>query len=77
MSFWARALRNHTKPGGAVFDGFAGSGPAVIAAHLEGRTAYLMEIDPAYCDVICRRYQTHTGVKPVLEATGEVHDFDG
>jgi hypothetical protein len=25
-----------------------------------------MEIDPAYCDVICQRYADHTGVKPEL-----------
>jgi hypothetical protein len=26
-------------------------------------------------DVICRRYQEHTGDRPVLESTGEPHDF--
>jgi len=25
--------------------------------------------------VICRRWQEHTGIAPVLEATGEAHDF--
>jgi site-specific DNA-methyltransferase (adenine-specific) len=34
-----------------------------------------MEIDPAYVDVICRRYQEHTGDVPVHESTGQPHDF--
>lgn len=32
------------------------------------RIAYAMELDPAYCDVICARYERHTGVKPELVA---------
>jgi hypothetical protein len=34
-----------------------------------------MELSEAYCDVICRRYQEHAGTKPVLESTGQPHDF--
>jgi hypothetical protein len=34
-----------------------------------------MEIDPLYVDVICRRYQDFTAEKPILESTGEPHDF--
>jgi DNA modification methylase len=52
-----------------------GSGSTLIAAHRENRTAYGCEISPAYCDVICRRYQEHTGTKPVLESSGQPHDF--
>lgn len=58
-----------------VADPFAGSGSTLIACHTTGRTARLVELDPAYCDVICHRYQAHTGVVPVREATGEPHDF--
>ena len=52
-----------------------GSGSTLIAAHGQGRAAYGCEISPAYCDVICRRYQEHAGTKPVLQATGQPHDF--
>ena len=62
-------------PGETVYDPFAGSGSTLIAAGQAKRTAFLMEIDPDYADTICRRYQEHTGTKPVLEATGEPHDF--
>lgn len=35
----------------------------------------MVEKDPKYADVICRRYQEHTGVMPVREDTGTPHDF--
>jgi DNA modification methylase len=68
-------MRAYTDHSDTVLDPFMGSGSTLIAAHQEGRTAYGTEISPAYCDVICRRYQEHTGTKPVLAATGEPHDF--
>jgi DNA modification methylase len=68
-------MRNSSPMGGIVLDLFGGSGSTLIAAHRMNRVARVMELDPAYCDVICRRYQEHTGIKPVLEATGEPHDF--
>ncbi len=74
---WARAMRNHTLPGEAAYDAFAGSGPVVIAAHGLGRRAFAVELDPCYVDVIARRYQEHSGTVPILEATGEEHDFCG
>jgi hypothetical protein len=58
-----------------IFDPFGGSGSTLIAAQETNRVAYLMELDPHYVDVICARYQKHTGNQPVLEATGEAHDF--
>jgi DNA modification methylase len=46
-----------------VLDLFGGSGSTLIAAERMGRKAFLMEIDPAYCDVIVQRFQDHTGKK--------------
>jgi DNA modification methylase len=58
-----------------IVDPFAGSGSTLIAAHLTNRTCYTMELDPHYCDIICARYQKQTGNLPLLEATGETHNF--
>lgn len=60
---------------GIVLDLFGGSGSTLIAAHHHGSYARLVELDPKYADVICRRYQAHTGVKPVLVSSGEEYDF--
>ena len=58
-----------------VVDLFGGSGSTLLAAQETNRVAYLMELDPHYVDVICARYQKHTGNQPILEATGETHNF--
>jgi DNA modification methylase len=39
-----------------IFDPFGGSGSSLIACEKMNRHGYLMEIDPAYCDVIIQRY---------------------
>lgn len=68
-------LANSAGPGEIVADPFAGSGSTLIACHDTGRIARLVELDPHYCDVICRRYQEHTGTMPISERTGSPHDF--
>ena len=59
-----RMLRNSVAAGEVVFDPFGGSGSTLIAAHRLGARALLCELDPVYADVICRRYEEHTGVVP-------------
>jgi DNA modification methylase len=56
-----RALTNSTESGERVLDLFGGSGTTLIACEHEGREAYLMEIDPAWCDVIVARFEKVTG----------------
>ena len=58
-----RAMQYSSRPGGHVLDLFGGSGSTLIAAEQTTRHAFLMEIDPAYCDVICQRYEEFTGKK--------------
>lgn len=70
-----RHIRNSSQRGQVVFDPFGGSGTTLVAAELEGRNARLMELDPKFVDVICRRYQDLTGRLPISEATGNEHDF--
>ena len=57
---------NNTKGGDYVLDLFAGSGTTLIAAEQNGRTAYCMEYDPKYIDVIIDRWEKLTGEKAVL-----------
>lgn len=47
-----------------VLDVFGGSGSTLIAAHLTGRTAAIIECEPAYIDVIAARWEVETGVVP-------------
>lgn len=61
----ASMLANSCRPGGVVLDLFGGSGSTLIAAHHGGQRARLVELDPRYVDVICRRWQEHTGIVPV------------
>jgi hypothetical protein len=68
-------IKAFTDPGDVVYEPFAGSGSTIIAAEKESRVCVAVEISPAYCDIICRRYQELTGTKPILEATGEPKDF--
>lgn len=51
---------------GNVLDLFGGSGSTLIAAEQTNRTAYVMELDPKYCDVIVKRWETLTGKKAEL-----------
>lgn len=52
---------------GSVYEPFCGSGTTLIAAEQLGRKCYGMEISPAYCDVIVKRWETLTGKKATLE----------
>jgi len=58
-----RAMMYSSRRGERVLDLFGGSGSTLMAAERMGRSALLMEIDPAYCDVIVERWQQHTGEK--------------
>lgn len=71
----AYCLKNSAPARGVILDPFAGSGSTLVAAHQHSRQARLIELDPRYCDVICRRYQELTGDRPIAEATGKPHDF--
>jgi len=55
--------------GDRVYDPFLGSGSTLIAAEQLGRKCYGMEISPAYCDVIVKRWENLTGKKATLEMT--------
>ena len=65
------ALADLTRRGDVVADPFLGSGSTLIAAERTGRRCYGIELDPAYVDLIVRRYKEVTGEEGVLERAGD------
>ena len=61
----ANCILDGSKEGDIVLDLFGGSGTTMIAAEQLGRKAYLMEIDPHYCDIIIQRWEKFTGRKAI------------
>ena len=70
MPIIARCIENSTDIGGLVLEPCCGSGTTLIAAEQLGRKCYGMEISPAYCDVIVKRWETLTGKKATLATDG-------
>lgn len=56
-----RAMNFSSRAGENVLDLFGGSGSTLIAAQQTDRRAFLMELDPLYCDVIVQRFEKFTG----------------
>lgn len=50
-------ISNSSKQGDNVLDTFAGSGTLVLACEYLKRNAYMVELDPKYCNVIISRYK--------------------
>lgn len=65
-----RAILYSSRVGENVLDLFGGSGSTLIAAERTGRQAFLMELDPLYCDVIVARWEQFTGKKAERAPTG-------
>jgi DNA modification methylase len=63
-----RAMTYSSKPKENVLDLFGGSGSTLIAAQQTDRRAFLMEIDPLYCDVIVKRWEEFTGGTAALSS---------
>lgn len=66
VELFAEILNNATKKYDIVLDTFCGSGTSFIACEQLKRTCYGLELDPKYCDVIIKRWETLTGEKAVL-----------
>lgn len=52
-----KAIQGGSRVKQLVVDLFGGSGSTLMAAHKLGRTCYLMELDPKFCDLIRKRAQ--------------------
>lgn len=63
----ARLLKNSSKENDKILDLFWGSGSTIIAAEQLNRNCYTMELDPKYCDVIVKRWESLTNKEAILE----------
>ena len=68
-------IGNSSEPNDVVLDLFGGSGSTLLACQNLGRRAFLMEMEPKFVDVICRRFQKATGIKPVRSSDGKAVNF--
>ena len=66
----ADAIRDCSHRGDLVLDSFGGSGSTLIACEKTERKARLIELDPAYCDLIVRRWQKLAGKKAIHAESG-------
>jgi len=61
-----RPILNNSAQGESVYDPFGGSGTTLIACERSKRNCYMMELSPAYVDVIIKRWEKETNKKAVL-----------
>lgn len=64
------ALLDVTNKDDLVLEPFAGSGSTLIACQSTGRRCRAIELEPAYVDVVVRRWQAMTCKPAILEETG-------
>lgn len=61
IALCSRAIKSSSREGEIVLDVFGGSGSTLIACEQLNRKAYLMELEPKWCDVIIHRWESFTG----------------
>ena len=66
IALCSRAIKSSSRENENVLDVFGGSGSTLIACEQLNRKCYMMELDPKYCDVIIKRWETLTGKKAQL-----------
>lgn len=64
-----RGLKSSLPDGGIALDPFLGTGTTLIAADALGSRCFGLELEPAYVDVIVRRWQKHSGKPAKLDGT--------
>lgn len=72
----SRLIQLSSKQGDKILDGFLGSGSTLIAAEQLGRTAFGVELEPKFIDVVVERFKTVSGEKITVERGGEKFSFD-
>ena len=57
----AHIIKDYSQENHTVLDCYLGSGSTLIACEQTNRICYGMELDPAYVDVIVKRWENYTG----------------
>ena len=70
----ARAIKSSSRENDSVLDLFGGSGSTLIACEQLNRSAYLMELEPKWVQVIIERYLKFTNDK-FIKINGEEVDW--
>jgi site-specific DNA-methyltransferase (adenine-specific) len=65
---YLRAIGNHTQPGDVLYEPFAGSGTAIIAAEQTARRCCAVEVAPTYVQLTIDRWEAFTGQKAIKVA---------
>ncbi len=65
LDLFGYLIQNSSRKGENVLDLFGGSGTTLIASEKTNRKSFTMELDPKFCDVIIKRWETLTGKKAV------------
>ncbi len=67
ISLHEKAIKRCAKPNDIILDSFLGSGSTLLAGEQLGRRVYGCELEPRFCDLIIKRYESLTGKKAVYE----------
>lgn len=70
----AEILEKYSQPNHTVLDMFGGSGSTLIACEKTNRICTIVEYEPAYVDLIVKRWQEYTGQKAVDFVSGKEFD---
>lgn len=65
LDLFGYLIQNSSRKGENVLDLFGGSGTTLIASEKTNRKSFTMELDPKFCDVIVKRWETLTGKKAI------------
>lgn len=63
---YEKAIRRCTKANDIILDSFSGSGSTIMAGEKLKRRVYAVEIEPVFCDLAIKRYESLTGIKAVV-----------
>ena len=70
---YEKSLRRCSRPRDIILDETAGSGSLMVACEQLKRTAYLVDVEPIFCQLILNRYEKLTNTKPKIILNPELY----